>query len=37
LRIQKQPVPSPFAWYRGYLAHLRGQNPDDLLEAMRGR
>ena len=37
LRVQKQPATSPFVRYRGYLAHLRGQNPDDLLEAMRGR
>ena len=28
---------SPFSRYRGYLSHLKGQDPDGPLEAMRGR
>ena len=37
LRVQKRREGSPFSRYRGYLSHLKGQDPDALLEAMRGR
>ncbi len=37
LRVQKQHSGSPFARYRGYLCHLHGQDPDTLLETMRGQ
>ena len=37
LLVQKQQSASPFAQYRGYLRHLRGEDPDTLLEAMRGQ
>ena len=37
LRVQKQPGPFPFARVPNDLIHLRGQNPDDLQQAMRGR
>ena len=37
LRIQKLQEGSPFARYRSYLTHLKGQDPDTLLEAMRGQ
>ena len=37
LGIQKRREGSPFSRYRGYLSHLKGQDPDVLLEAMRGR
>ncbi|GIX47915.1 MAG: hypothetical protein KatS3mg131_2126 [Candidatus Tectimicrobiota bacterium] len=37
LRLKKRLGESPFARYRGYLRHLKGQDPDALLEAMRGR
>jgi AbrB family looped-hinge helix DNA binding protein len=37
LRIQKRREGSLFSRYRGYLSHLKGQDPDALLEAMRGR
>jgi AbrB family looped-hinge helix DNA binding protein len=36
LRVQKRREGSPFSRYRGYLSHLKGQDPDTLLEAMRG-
>jgi AbrB family looped-hinge helix DNA binding protein len=37
LRVQKRREGSPFSRYRSYLSHLKGQDPDALLEAMRGR
>ncbi len=37
LRVQKRVVASPFTRDRGYLRHLKGQDADTLLEAMRGR
>ena len=37
LRVQKRREGSPFSRYRGYLSHLKRQDPDTLLEAMRGR
>jgi antitoxin PrlF len=37
LRVQKRMAASPFTSYRGYLRHLKGQDPDTLLEAMRGQ
>ena len=37
LRVQKRRQGSPFSRYRGYLSHLKGQDPDALLEAMRGQ
>ena len=37
-RIEKQiAAESPFARYRGYLKHLKGKDPDALVEEMRGR
>ena len=36
LRVQKRRQGSPFSRYQGYLSHLKGQDPDALLEAMRG-
>ncbi len=36
MRIQKEVTRSPFGRYRGYLTGLAGQDPDGLLEAMRG-
>ncbi|HWQ69812.1 MAG TPA: AbrB/MazE/SpoVT family DNA-binding domain-containing protein [Patescibacteria group bacterium] len=36
IRLKKVVSRSPFARYRGYLAHLAGQDPDKLLEAVRG-
>ena len=37
LRVRKRVAPSPFTRYRGYLRHLKGQDPDALLEVMRFR
>jgi AbrB family looped-hinge helix DNA binding protein len=37
LRVQKRREGSPFSRYRRYLSHLKGQDSDALLEAMRGR
>jgi hypothetical protein len=37
LRIQKRVAASPFTRYQGYLRHLKGQDPDALVEVMRGR
>jgi antitoxin PrlF len=37
LRVQKRMAASPFTRYRGYLRHLKGQDADTLLQAMRGR
>lgn len=37
LLVQKRQEDSAFARYRGYLSHLKGQDPDTLLEAMRGQ
>ena len=37
LRVRKRVAASPFTRYRGYLRHLKGQEPDALLETMRGR
>jgi len=37
LRLQKRGRTSPFTRYRGYLLHLKGQEPDALLEIMRGQ
>lgn len=34
--IQKQIDESPFDKWVGYLAHLEGQDPDELVEEMRG-
>lgn len=35
-RIQKEVAESPFEKYRGYLGHLSGRDPDELVEEMRG-
>jgi antitoxin PrlF len=35
-RLQKWVDESPFARWRGYLKHLEGQDPDELVEEMRG-
>ncbi len=37
MRIQKEVAESPFKPYRGYLKKLRGCDPDQLLEELRGR
>ena len=36
-RLEKHMKASPFKKYRGYLKHLAGRDPDDLIEEMRGR
>jgi AbrB family looped-hinge helix DNA binding protein len=35
--LRKRMPESPFAKWRGYLKHLEGQDPDELVEEMRGR
>lgn len=35
-RLQKRLEGSPFEKYRGFLKHLEGRTPDDLVEEMRG-
>ena len=35
-RIRKEVAESPFDKYRGYLRHLSGRDPDELVEEMRG-
>ncbi len=37
VRVQKRVTVSPFERYRGYLKELAGQDPDELVEEMRGR
>ena len=36
-RVQKRRQGLPFSRYRSYLSHLKAQDPDNLLEAMRGQ
>lgn len=36
IRVCKRVEKSPFARYRGYLQALAGQDPDDLLDELRG-
>jgi antitoxin PrlF len=36
-RLQKRLDESPFARWEAYLKHLEGQDPDRLVEEMRGR
>jgi antitoxin PrlF len=36
-RVEKQLTDSPFQKYLGYLKHLAGRDPDDLVKEMRGR
>ena len=36
-RVEKRVPVSPFDKYRGYLKHLTGRDPDELVEQMRGR
>ncbi len=36
LHIRRAPSPSRFAAWRGYLRHLEGQSPDDLVNELRG-
>lgn len=36
-RLQKRVAGSPLEAYRGYLAHLAGHDPDELLDELRGR
>jgi len=36
-RVQKRVLASRFEKYRGYLKHLAGHDPDDLVSQMRGR
>ena len=35
-RLSKRLPPNPFKKWRGYLEHLRGQDPDELVRQMRG-
>lgn len=35
-RVQKRIAESPFRKYRGYLKHLAGRDPDELVESARG-
>ena len=35
-RLRKRACTSPFGRYRGYLADLAGQPPDDLVKEVRG-
>lgn len=35
-RVRKRVPASPFTKYRGYLKHLRGRDPDELVDEMRG-
>jgi AbrB family looped-hinge helix DNA binding protein len=35
-RLAKRVIDSPFKKYRGYLKHLAGKNPDELVAEMRG-
>ncbi len=35
--LQKRPCENPFDKWVGYLKHLAGQDPDELVEEMRGR
>ena len=35
--LRKRVLESPFAKWRGYLKHLEGQDPDELVDEMRGR
>ena len=35
-RVQKRVTASPFRKYRGYLKHLAGRDPDELVESARG-
>lgn len=37
VRLKKLVSRSPFARYRGYLTHLTDQDPDALIEALRGK
>ena len=36
-RVWKWVPVSPFTKYRGYLKHLAGRDPDEIVEQMRGR
>ena len=35
-RIRREVDASPFERYRGFLRHLSGRHPDELVEEMRG-
>lgn len=35
-RVRRRVEGSPFAAYRGYLRELEGQDPDELVNQMRG-
>ena len=35
-RIRREVGASPFERYRGYLRHLEGRDPDELVEELRG-
>ena len=37
VRLRKIAKDSPFTEWRGFLKHLAGQDPDALIEEMRGR
>ena len=36
-RIEKRLKENPFDKWRGFLKHLAGQDPDELVDEMRGR
>ena len=36
-RVRKRTPASPLERYRGYLKHLAGRDPDEVVEQMRGR
>lgn len=36
VRLKKRVTGSPFAGYRGYFKHMKGIDPDRLVEEMRG-
>ncbi len=35
-RLRRHVGPSPFALYRGHLSSLRGKDPDEIVEELRG-
>ena len=37
VRVRKKTSPSVFKEYRGFLKHLKGADPDRIVEDMRGR
>ncbi|MBI3752543.1 MAG: AbrB/MazE/SpoVT family DNA-binding domain-containing protein [Deltaproteobacteria bacterium] len=35
--LKKKPKPSPFDKWVGYLKHKKGEKPDEIVEALRGK